>query len=746
MTPGGAGAPGAPPVAPSAPRFQGSTTFQHFTPHQGFYQPAGPLIRSASPGGTVAPPNAPAPPTATVQPTVVTSQPSTKGTQPPSVREGEFSPSQKDPGSPVKPTPQPPPSAAPTGVPTGAPTAPAFQPGYPYGPHYAYAAAAAAAAGAPPPPFYPPAPPPPAPAPFYGAHPAAPHHPYTPQPFGFDPRGYPIYPSPFTPQYGSYYVAPALSYQPTSTATTAASTTSTPSVGSQVALPHPPPPGGYFYGGAYTYPYSAAAAAAGRFVAPTLLTLQPQPAAVPTVYPTYPHLQPQPGAPQQLTPDAAPASAPAAKNSQAGPQVVGKGSNSDNNNPEIIAEVQITPKPKLKNSSEVELKEKSSLRDYRKPTKPKQVTPAAPQVPNPTKSSSNAADYARALSGGEISITAVVGPKNPHPAPPKQQAPNVSMFPVQSLSKPASAAPPPSMMSKPPVLTPEIVLPRKPLPPTLTPEIVLPKKPVPPAALIAGNSVTKSNGVHNLPVLHIPEYTPFHKKKNRLPTVPLSSGSPGHPGMPNGLLQLSTSLQQKGSTKVTPKDQNARVALSKIGLIETSPITVSMAKSAASAVTVNRVSFHFEYHFEKKPQFCLIFQAKLLKPSPKNNKSKHMMKTSPESSRSSSRNSSVSPRERPSSSMKNRNGTNAEISPSNQAKKQPKKTNSKPLIPWCKRNIGPPKNCNGWSWVGEGSEQKVYLNVSLTFLRLMFPIFEFSRHFYPFRMKRLQWLEFAMLQ
>ena len=609
MTPGGAGAPGAPPVAPSAPRFQGSTTFQHFTPHQGFYQPAGPLIRSASPGGTVAPPNAPAPPTATVQPTVVTSQPSTKGNQPTSVREGEFSPSQKDPGSPVKPTPQPPPSAAPTGVPTGvptgAPTAPTFQPGYPYGP-YAYAAAAAAAAGAPPPPFYPPAPPPPAPAPFYG-HPGVPHHPYTPQPFGFDPRGYPIYPSPFTPQYGSYYVAPALSYQPTSTATTAASTTSTPSAGSQVALPHPPPPGGYFYGGAYTYPYSAAAAAAGRFVAPTLLTLQPQPAAVPTVYPTYPPPQPQPGA-QQLTPESAPA--PAAKNSQAGPQVVGKGSNSsDNNNPEIIAEVQITPKPNLKNSSEIEMKEKSSLRDYRKPTKPKQVAPATPsQVPNSTKSS-NAADYARALSGGEISITAVIGPKNTHPAPPKQQPPIVSMFPVPSFSKP------PPMMSKPPVLTPEIVLPRKPLPPTLTPEIVLPKKPVPPAALMA-NSMSKSNGVHDLPVLHIPEYTPFHKKKNRLPTVPLSSGSPGHPGMPNGLLQLSTSLQQKGSTKVTPKDQNARVALSKIGLIETSPITVSMAKSAASAVKVNRVSLFLEYNTYQKVSFCNLISGQIIEAVP----------------------------------------------------------------------------------------------------------------------------------
>ena len=36
----------------------------------------------------------------------------------------------------------------------------------------------------------------------------------------------------------------------------------------------------------------------------------------------------------------------------------------------------------------------------------------------------------------------------------------------------------------------------------------------------------------------------------------------------------------------------------------------------------------------------------------------------------------------------------------------------RPVVPWSKRNMGPPKNCNGWAWVGEGSEQKVYLNVS----------------------------------
>jgi len=227
-----------------------------------------------------------------------------------------------------------------------------------------------------------------------------------------------------------------------------------------------------------------------------------------------------------------------------------------------------------------------------------------------------------------------------------------------------------------------------------------------------------------LPVLHIPEYTPstsasfggsVHKRTKKshvLPPVPTSvapssvasSGISGHPGMPNGLLQLSTSLQQKGSTKVTPKDQNARMALSKIGLVTPSPITVSMAKSAASAVTSVKNT--------------------LLKPAKSNKSSSSkagLLKThqSPESSRSSSRNSSVSPRERPSSGLKNRasppSGAHLKKSLSGQTGSGKKSSSdssrvSRPLIPWSKRNSGPPKNCNGWAWVGEGCEQKVYLN------------------------------------
>ena len=154
------------------------------------------------------------------------------------------------------------------------------------------------------------------------------------------------------------------------------------------------------------------------------------------------------------------------------------------------------------------------------------------------------------------------------------------------------------------------------------------------------------------------------------------------------------------------------IALSKIleattasKMMVPSPITVSMAKSAASAVTSIITS--------KRPSpTSNNNRASLLKPSSKKSSSK-ILKTSPESSRSSSRNSSVSPRERPQTASKL--GLNRASPPS--SKKHPKQPKSeklsKPLIPWSKRNLGPPKNSNGWSWVGEGIEQKVYLNVSL---------------------------------
>jgi hypothetical protein len=36
-----------------------------------------------------------------------------------------------------------------------------------------------------------------------------------------------------------------------------------------------------------------------------------------------------------------------------------------------------------------------------------------------------------------------------------------------------------------------------------------------------------------------------------------------------------------------------------------------------------------------------------------------------------------------------------------------------PLVPWSKRSKDPPKNSGGWSWQGEGTVGRVYLNVSI---------------------------------
>ena len=89
-----------------------------------------------------------------------------------------------------------------------------------------------------------------------------------------------------------------------------------------------------------------------------------------------------------------------------------------------------------------------------------------------------------------------------------------------------------------------------------------------------GNNSTSSQ----LPVLHIPEYIPTSfggsvHKKTKKPSLTSTcystsiggSSSGGHPGMPNGLLRLSTSLQPRAGvgTTVTPKDQSARLGKKK---------------------------------------------------------------------------------------------------------------------------------------------------------------------------------------
>ena len=115
---------------------------------------------------------------------------------------------------------------------------------------------------------------------------------------------------------------------------------------------------------------------------------------------------------------------------------------------------------------------------------------------------------------------------------------------------------------------------RAPSPPHLEPEVTITASKT--GANGSASSSKKSNGntsnSSHLPVLHIPEYIPtsfggsVHKKTKKPPLTSTcystsigGSSSGGHPGMPNGLLRLSTSLQPRAGTTVTPKDQSARL-------------------------------------------------------------------------------------------------------------------------------------------------------------------------------------------
>ena len=270
-----------------------------------------------------------------------------------------------------------------------------------------------------------------------------------------------------------------------------------------------------------------------------------------------------------------------------------------------------------------------------------------------------------------------------------------------------------------------------------------------------------------LPVLNIPT-SPLSSRRYKggtPPGTPLgasASSSPststGHPGLPNGLLRMANMQQQssnpvqpppKIATKIVPKDLKSQLALSKIGLLDggggasggfSKPpsimapggrkptlinmslaqsvanavkfpplipphvvratgkkVATSSSSSAAGGVVKNKQSNNNQHQHQQQQQ--QQHQGKSPKQPPSSSSSKGC---SPNSSRSSSRNSSLSPKEKTS---KPKPGAVKRIKP------------NQPLVSWAARNGGVPKKCNGWSWVGEGFEQRVDLNVSYLSVR-----------------------------
>ena len=271
-----------------------------------------------------------------------------------------------------------------------------------------------------------------------------------------------------------------------------------------------------------------------------------------------------------------------------------------------------------------------------------------------------------------------------------------------------------------------------------------------------------------MPVISIPDPSKLVASRAAARSVQSSTAAKptGHPGLPNGLLRMATTSYQQNSTpkvatKIVPKDLKSQLALSKLGL-SAPPVQqpgseakksgkmslkpdsgVRVAASPAHLLQPGQISSSMAANAAKAvPKSYSDLLPGLSKPKkypsvkgPKvngtGNGSSGSRATSgpssgfaagksgsPNSSRSSSRNSSVSPRERSGSHSKVNN--KASLSPGSAklpggniaALNAKRKIFQGPLVPWSKRGKGPAKGANGWSWIGEGTEQKVHFNVS----------------------------------
>jgi len=207
--------------------------------------------------------------------------------------------------------------------------------------------------------------------------------------------------------------------------------------------------------------------------------------------------------------------------------------------------------------------------------------------------------------------------------------------------------------------------------------------------------------------------------------VSSTNSSTGHPGLPNGLLRMATAATMQGpQSGVLPKSSSSSTTTTTATANGRSnghdffapSISASLAQSAANAVP------------QLKPPLKATRQGLKLKPSrgsrgssPKRMGGRKTANGSPSSSRSSSRNSSLSPRDRQSPGSENgKNGSNGRPSSRSQlsprlpssGKKKALQPYPGPLLPWSQTHDSEPKGSNGWKWVGEGVEQKVFFNVS----------------------------------
>ena len=252
-------------------------------------------------------------------------------------------------------------------------------------------------------------------------------------------------------------------------------------------------------------------------------------------------------------------------------------------------------------------------------------------------------------------------------------------------------------------------------------------------------SISKASGLERkeveMPTLHIPQKT----EKTSSPRT-----SQGHPGLPNGLLWMTSSLihNSNSNTKMALKESKG-VTKKEPSLQKLAPLSISddqfmdRPPKLVAQVPVKQLDDNsFSKSIEKSLESETGARSRLqLKPatSPKLRVEDYAMVPPPSallSKPSVGRPPKLGSGNLPNSNLaegtkrsclggeagSSGNKTSTVVGGEKKTRKERRSGSlakaAKPLVAWSRRSKEPPKNSGGWSWKGEGFVGKVHLNVS----------------------------------
>ena len=237
-----------------------------------------------------------------------------------------------------------------------------------------------------------------------------------------------------------------------------------------------------------------------------------------------------------------------------------------------------------------------------------------------------------------------------------------------------------------------------------------------------------------MPILHIPQKT---EKASSART------SQGHPGLPNGLLWMTSSLihNSNSNTKMALKEsKGASVTRKEPSLKKLAPLSISddqfmdrppklVAQVPAKQLDDNSFSKSIERSLESETGSRSRLQLKpatspklrvedyAMVPPPSALLSKPSVGRPPKLGSGNLPNSNLAEGTKRSCPGEGGGSGNKTSTVGEKKTRKERRSGSlakagKPLVAWSKRSKEPPKNSGGWSWKGEGFAAKVHLNVS----------------------------------